>query len=52
MGLKALIRTNTKCKNKKDIIEKSKLLPKSLRGFNGNMAWKPTNLNKVMAQCT
>jgi len=38
MGLKALIRTNTKCKNKKDIIEKTKLLPKSLRRFNGNMA--------------
>jgi hypothetical protein len=37
MGLKALIRTNTKCKNK-DIIEKTKLLPKSLRRFNGNMA--------------
>jgi hypothetical protein len=38
MGLKALIKTNTKCKNKKDIIEKTKLLPKSLRRFNGNMA--------------
>jgi len=38
MGLKALIKTNTKCKNKKDIIEKAKLLPKSLTRFNGNMA--------------
>ncbi len=37
MGLKALIRTNTKCKNK-DIIDKKKLLPKSLRRLNGNLA--------------
>jgi hypothetical protein len=37
MGLKALIKTNTKCKNK-DIIEKAKLFPKSLTRFNGNMA--------------
>jgi hypothetical protein len=36
MGLKALIRINTKCKNK-DTIEKTKLLPKSLRKFNRNM---------------
>ncbi len=34
MGPKALITTNTKCKN----IEKTKLLPKSLRRLNGNMA--------------
>jgi hypothetical protein len=37
MGFKVLIRTNTKCKNK-DIVEKTKLLPKSLRRLNGNMA--------------
>jgi hypothetical protein len=37
MGLKALIGTNTKCKNK-DIIEKTKLLPKSLRRLNGKLA--------------